>query len=529
MTAISGFPSLLKKDDFLLDTPVYINRVRCETPDSAVVGLASLHQHQFIEVSCVLDGTGIHRIWNEAYPVSAGDLYILNTAVPHGYFSCDTESSPLVCNLLFDPADLFGAEINEIGGEAYLFGLFSGNNFAVHLSLKAKQLESFLQTCGEIETENREKAVGWLDAVRAKLTILLITAKRMTDNARTAHTYSASEESPTAAAALRMVRNRYADPDFSLADVAAAMYKSTSTVSRIFHAVTGEYFSDYLRTVRMRQAASLIANSDMSNEEIAVMCGYRDLPTFYKQFKQAYRATPGNYRKQYKETKIHCSKQEETIMSNAIYTEISEKLQRGKAKDVAALVTQALEENLPAAEILNEGLVTGMNIIGEKFRTNEVFVPEVLVAARAMNAGLKILKPALTNAGVEPIGRAVICTVKGDMHDIGKNLVKMMIEGQGIECIDLGVDADPAAIVAAVKENNAQLVCLSALLTTTMMGQRDVVEALKAEGIRDQVRVMVGGAPITQEFADEIGADCYTLDAASAAKEAVRLIGELKG
>ena len=216
-------------------------------------------------------------------------------------------------------------------------------------------------------------------------------------------------------------------------------------------------------------------------------------------------------------------------MSHPIYAEISEKLQRDKAKDVAALVTQALEENLPPEEILNEALVTGMNIIGEKFRTNEVFVPEVLVAARAMNSGLKILKPALSGAGVEPIGKAVICTVKGDMHDIGKNLVKMMIEGQGIECIDLGVDADPAAIVAAVKENNAQLICLSALLTTTMFGQKDVIDALKAEGIRDSVRVMVGGAPITQEFADEIGADCYTLDAASAAKEAKRLILEMKG
>ena len=215
-------------------------------------------------------------------------------------------------------------------------------------------------------------------------------------------------------------------------------------------------------------------------------------------------------------------------MSNAIYTEISEKLQRGKAKDVAALVTQALEENLPAGEILNEGLVAGMNIIGEKFRLNEVFVPEVLVAARAMNSGLKILKPVLTEAGVEPIGRAVICTVKGDMHDIGKNLVKMMIEGKGIECIDLGVDADPAAVVAAVQEHNAQLVCLSALLTTTMLGQRDIIEALKEAGIRDSVRVMVGGAPITKEFADEIGADCYALDAATAANEAKRLILEMK-
>ena len=205
-------------------------------------------------------------------------------------------------------------------------------------------------------------------------------------------------------------------------------------------------------------------------------------------------------------------------MNTELLNEISEKLQRGKAKDVSALVNQALEEGIAPDVILNDALVVGMNIVGEKFRSNEVFVPEVLVAARAMNAGLKILNPVLADAGVEPIGTAVICTVKGDMHDIGKNLVRMMIEGQGIKCVDLGVDAAPEAVVAAVKENNAQLVCLSALLTTTMGGQRDVIEALCEAGIRDTVRVMVGGAPVTKEWADDIGADCYTLDAASAAK-----------
>lgn len=204
----------------------------------------------------------------------------------------------------------------------------------------------------------------------------------------------------------------------------------------------------------------------------------------------------------------------------SICQQISEMLQKGKAKVVEALVTQALEEKVPAETILNEGLVDGMNVIGGKFTRNEVFVPEVLVAARAMNKGLAILKPALAGAGVEPIGKAVICTVKGDMHDIGKNLVKMMIEGQGIECIDLGVDVDPVKIAQTAKESGAQLVCLSALLTTTMMGMKDVIEALKAEGIRDQVKVMVGGAPVTQAFADEVGADCYTLDAASAAQAA---------
>ena len=215
-------------------------------------------------------------------------------------------------------------------------------------------------------------------------------------------------------------------------------------------------------------------------------------------------------------------------MSNTILQEISEKLQRGRAKDVSALVTQALEDGIAPEQILSQGLVSGMDIIGEKFRQNEVFVPEVLVAARAMNAGLKILNPALAGAGVEPLGTAVICTVKGDMHDIGKNLVKMMIEGQGISCIDLGVDVDPQKVVDAVRENDVQLVCLSALLTTTMQGQKDIIDALVAAGLRDRVRVMVGGAPITPAFAAEIGADCYSLDAATAAKEAVRLIREMR-
>ena len=204
----------------------------------------------------------------------------------------------------------------------------------------------------------------------------------------------------------------------------------------------------------------------------------------------------------------------------SVIDNIFEKLQKGKAKEVSALVEQALNEGVKAEDILNDGLVAGMNVVGEKFRNNEVFVPEVLVAARAMNAGLKVLKPSLQVEGVEPLGKAVICTVKGDMHDIGKNLVKMMIEGQGIECIDLGVDVEPQKVVDAVIESGAKVVCLSALLTTTMMGQKDVIDALKAANIRDKVKVMVGGAPVTQQFADEIGADCYTLDAASAAQAA---------
>ncbi len=204
----------------------------------------------------------------------------------------------------------------------------------------------------------------------------------------------------------------------------------------------------------------------------------------------------------------------------ARFEEISALLQRGRAKDLAAMVQEELDAGVSAKDILNEGLVTGMNVVGAKFKNNQIFVPEVLIAARAMNAALAVLKPALAQSGVEPVGTAVICTVKGDLHDIGKNLVKMMIEGTGIRVIDLGVDCPAEKVVEAVKENGADIVCLSALLTTTMMAQKDVIDALKAAGLRDKVKVMIGGAPVTQAFCDEIGADIYTADAASAAQAA---------
>lgn len=205
-------------------------------------------------------------------------------------------------------------------------------------------------------------------------------------------------------------------------------------------------------------------------------------------------------------------------MSNAVLEEISGLLQKGKSKDIVVAVQKALDSGVPAAEILEKGLISGMSVIGGKFKNGEVFVPEVLVAARAMNKASEVLKSALAKAGVKPVGKAIICTVKGDLHDIGKNLVKMMIEGNGIEVIDLGVDVPADKIVEAVKGSDAKVVCLSALLTTTMMAQKETIDALKAAGVRNKVKVMVGGAPITKGYADEIGADGYTPDAASAAE-----------
>jgi 5-methyltetrahydrofolate--homocysteine methyltransferase len=200
--------------------------------------------------------------------------------------------------------------------------------------------------------------------------------------------------------------------------------------------------------------------------------------------------------------------------------EIALMLQKGRAQNVKQLVQQALDEGYEPKDILNGGLIQGMTVIGGKFKNNEVFVPEVLVAARAMNAGLEILRPALITSGIKPLGKAIICTVKGDLHDIGKNLVKMMLEGQGIECLDLGVDVSPEQVVEAVKDYKPDLVCLSALLTTTMMAQKETIDALKEAGIRDKVKVLIGGAPVTESFAKEIEADGYAGDAASAAQVA---------
>ncbi|MCL2299032.1 MAG: cobalamin-dependent protein [Firmicutes bacterium] len=199
--------------------------------------------------------------------------------------------------------------------------------------------------------------------------------------------------------------------------------------------------------------------------------------------------------------------------------ELSLAVQNGKAKDVAALVEQGLADGETAQNLL-AGLLDGMGVIGEKFKNNEVFVPEVLIAARALNRGTGLLKARLVEEGVEPLGTAVIGTVQGDQHDIGKNLVKMMFEGAGLKVVDLGVDVSPDDFVAAVQEHHPQILGMSSLLTTTMGSQKDVVAALAAAGLREQVKIMVGGAPVTQAFCDEIGADAYTADAASAAEVA---------
>jgi 5-methyltetrahydrofolate--homocysteine methyltransferase len=210
----------------------------------------------------------------------------------------------------------------------------------------------------------------------------------------------------------------------------------------------------------------------------------------------------------------------------SIFDEISEQVQKGRTNEVVSLVKKALDEGNTAQQILDDGLLTGMSVLGEKFKNNEVFVPEVLMAARALNEGTDLLKEKLIAEDVKPLGKVVIGTVEGDLHDIGKNLVKLMLEGVGFEVLDLGVDVTPGAILTAVKEFNPDIIALSALLTTTMGNQGVIIKALVDAGVRDQVKVMVGGAPITDKFAQEVGADAYTIDAASAAETAKLLVAK---
>ncbi len=208
----------------------------------------------------------------------------------------------------------------------------------------------------------------------------------------------------------------------------------------------------------------------------------------------------------------------------SLIEDIRQAVIEGQAKAVVPKVEQALADGIPADEILQKGLIDAMAEVGRLFEEGEYFVPEMLIAARAMSAALELLKPHLVETGVEPLGRVAIGTVKGDLHDIGKSLVAMMLEGAGFEIVNLGVDVAPEKFVEEAKKG-VQIVAMSALLTTTMPNMKNTIQALKEAGVREQVKVMIGGAPVTQAYADEIGADGYSPDASSAVRKAKELLG----
>ncbi len=206
------------------------------------------------------------------------------------------------------------------------------------------------------------------------------------------------------------------------------------------------------------------------------------------------------------------------------FKELAECIIEGDEGQAVAHVKTMIDQGQNPLEIISEGLMAGMNVVGERFKEGDMFVPEVLMSARAMNASIELVKPLINDEDMPNAGTVVIGTVKGDLHDIGKNLVSMMMESAGFKVINIGIDVSTEKFVEAVKENNAKVVAMSAMLTTTMIYMKKVIEALDAEGLRDKVKVMIGGAPVTQKFATDIGADLYTVDASSAATKAKQML-----
>jgi 5-methyltetrahydrofolate--homocysteine methyltransferase len=211
-------------------------------------------------------------------------------------------------------------------------------------------------------------------------------------------------------------------------------------------------------------------------------------------------------------------------MDEAILKSIKDALAKGDRAGVSKLTKEALDKGIEVKTILEDGLIASMNVIGEKFKANEIFIPEVLIAAKAMHAGIAVLEPYFSACGIKPAGKVIIGTVKGDLHDIGKNIVSMMLKGARFEIVDLGIDVPPGKFVEIVQAKGADIIAMSSLLTTSMGAMKDTIKLLKDAGVRDKVKIIVGGAPVTQNFADSIGADGYAKDAATAVDKAKELL-----
>ena len=466
-----------------------------------------------VEISVIIGGEGICRILNSSIECKYGDIFIFDRDLPHDFLS-QSEKVPLkLLKLGFDP------KIFEIVGndsQCLLDELFkSGVPYSCSV-LNSSAMSEILRLCGAIRREIDNRSANWDRAIVSHITLLLITLTRYNDLADAVE-IERPKEWHTVFAAMSEISRSYSDNSLSLNTVAERLFMSRSSLSRAFMKVTGRSFSDYLQSVRLREACALLENTEKSNEEIALACGIKDLATFYNAFKSKYGMTPLNYKKSFKNFQIN---QGET-QTMATIAEINENIQKGRAKAAKALTEQAIAEGASAEEILSEGLIAAMKVVGEKFKNNQVFVPEVLMAARAMNTAIEILRPLLGGGGFEVSEKVCIGTVRGDLHDIGKNLVKIMLESRGFEVIDLSTDVAPEKFIETAISENCKIICLSALLTTTMPVMEEVVKAAEAVGIRDKVKIMVGGAPVTEEFCKKIGADAYSVDAASAADTAV--------
>ena len=498
----------------------------CEKIFSEKQAFLKLESNDIFEIALVVSGSGIHRVLDKDIPSKKGDIFVIPPHTPHGYFIEKENDNFEIRRLWGDLEDWFSGDCANHSSHRYCYGIFRENSTLGYAVLNATVFDDICYLWNIIECETEMRKEEYKEAIRGVLSYFLITISRYMNSSVKNLSFASCEEWNIVSNAIKIIREDYFDPSLTKEKIAERLYVSKSHLGRIFTKITGKYFSDYLRDVRMNNVCQLLEKSDANINDIARKCGFINIPSFYKKFEAKMNMTPNEYRQSVLHSAI-CTHTDEYIKLlkgekiMGILSDISENLQKGKSKIVKQLVQQALDEGVKPNDILNEGLLTGMSIIGERFKNNEVFVPEVLVAARAMNMGAQVLKPHLAEAGVQAIGKVCLGTVQGDLHDIGKNLVKMMLEGKGLEVIDLGTDVAAETFIQTAIEQNCRVICCSALLTTTMPVMAEVVKMAEEKGIRDKVKIMIGGAPVSQEYCDKIGADCYTVDAASAADVAV--------
>lgn len=488
--------------------------------------LDELERNDYLEIGVVTDGSGILCIEGQVVPCASGDVYLIPPNVPHGYFLTDDDGSLSVRMIGFCVRDWFKGDVAAEDNARYCFGVFRDGATVACAMLNSDMRRRVGAILDDVEEELKEKHDEWRSVVSSEIVRLLCLVGRYINSSDKLPCRKNGEAELTSAV-MRIVAEEFENCKLSLESIATRLFVSPSVLSRSFKANSGRLFSEYLRHMRLNYAAKLLRESNVGVEAIVERCGFRDMTSFYRNFRQTFGMTPNAY-KQFTATEVKKQNNNDNDKRKAeikmqILSEISTQVQNGKAKIVKELVQNAIDAGVPATDILNCGLLAGMNAIGEKFKNNEVYVPEVLVAARAMSLGSQILKPYLADIGVTAKGRVCIGTVLGDLHDIGKNLVKMMMEGKGLEVIDLGTDVAPEVFVRTAIEQDCQVICCSALLTTTMPVMEDVVKAAEEAGIRDRVKIMVGGAPVSEEFRSKIGADNYSVDAASAAEAAVEL------
>ncbi len=496
------------------DVSISRETVSDERVFSAEGSWMEIQRHDYFEISMIVEGCGVHLVLDQAIPCKAGDLFVTPPDIPHGYFVEGEHGLITIRQLRF-----YMNEALENG----CYGMFSDGSVSAYAMLNRAMRDKVDSLYKEIEQEMTEKYNLWQEVVESNVLLLLVNIARYIDSSIKNKSSVSTSEWNVVLSAIQIIKNNFSDPSFTLSSLADMLCVSKAYMSRIFQQLAGRQFTDYLRFIRIEKACELLKESDLNVENIVLKCGLRDVPSFYKNFSLCMGMTPNEYRQINKSNSqnadVNKKSKGERIM--VVLSEISENLQKGKAKIVKEMVQQAIDEGANAEQVLNEGLLAGMNVIGEKFKNNEVYVPEVLVAARAMNMGVQVLKPYLMASGVKATGKVCIGTVQGDPHDIGKNIVKMMMEGKGLEVVDLGTDVAPETFVQTAIDENCQVICCSALLTTTMGVMAEVVKKAEEAGIRDKVKIMIGGAPINQEYCDSIGADCYTVDAASAADAAV--------